>query len=455
MAKMLLTESFTVRPRGPLSESVSGPGYIAESVGGVLKVKLPVTVLNTKNENGRTYKTGIMEGAIRNAKGAMERRELLSSVNEHPESPYVTPGEASHVVTEAWVEGDHLWNSWDILETTNGNNLRALIKAEVAIGVSIRGLGSQDNYGYILDDYEYLGTDCVGQPSANIRPKPEVVESIRNKDETKEEKMIINDIKKYVREQVVLMKADPDRISAFKRASDLEEALAEFKGPARELVEAFNAWEAEKPSIIGNLTEATKPEVDLKAKLEETVANNNRSAKLFRKVMEDSSREYKNLEAKFEALTMALKAEKDRSKTLSESLTESRNKYKVAVSIAARERKSFKEATQRLNESGIAVIRGRMKYRLAIKEAASLLKSRAAIKESYNALVQMTGKALKEGKITLESLQESTKGSDKKMVRVIESAPEVKDKITEANNRLEKKNGVAFSRGEHSIPGWL
>lgn len=175
MTKRLLTETMVVHGQGNLNESVVGPRYLVESSGKTLRVKLPVTTLGVQNENGRTYSQAIMEGAIRNAKSAFENRELLSTVDGHPNEAYCEPGNASHIVVEAWCQDGYMWNTWEVIETSRGRDLRALIEAGASFGVSIRGLGSQDRMGNILEDYEYLGTDGVGNPSARIRTRAEVV----------------------------------------------------------------------------------------------------------------------------------------------------------------------------------------------------------------------------------------------------------------------------------------
>ena len=145
---------------------------------GLLTVNLPVTYLNTRNENNRTYSTMIMENAIRKAKPWFESRSSLSRSNEHPETEHVTPTDASHIVTAAWIEGNELWNTWEILNTYYGQQLKALIEAGISIPVSIRGVGSEDSMGNIQDDYEYLGCDCVATPSARIRSQPEIVQKL-------------------------------------------------------------------------------------------------------------------------------------------------------------------------------------------------------------------------------------------------------------------------------------
>ena len=287
--KLLIERAIAVHAMGSTLCESTGRGYVVESAGatpGVLMtVKLPATTLDKKNENQRTYRRVIMDSAMQRAKPEFEARSMLSSVNEHPEEPYVTPGQASHVVTGAWCENDgYLWNRWDVMNTAAGRDLAALIEAGVSFGVSIRGLGSQDNMGNIMDDYEYLGTDCVGQPSAKIRTaptrevapakeslpsaprQPAIVESNRTAAAMKNKA----DATQYVREQAVLM-ANEGTIDALKRVIRTEAALAECSLPAAELMEAYTLLEGCKTKIEGGnkatLSEsgARKPPVDLLA----------------------------------------------------------------------------------------------------------------------------------------------------------------------------------------------
>lgn len=185
MSKKLLKETVIlghVANSKLLTESGrKSPGYcILENVQGKpLRIQLAATVLDEENENGRTYGTPMMENCLINeaTKLRLEGRELLSTVDGHPEDVFVEPGNASHIVTRAWVENGFLMNEWEVLETSKGKDLRALVEGKARFGVSIRGLGSQDNFGNILEDYEYYGTDCVGNPSARLFVTPKIVES--------------------------------------------------------------------------------------------------------------------------------------------------------------------------------------------------------------------------------------------------------------------------------------
>lgn len=176
----LLTESgFMVDLSSmPLSQSVTE----AKADSGMY-ITLPASRLNKPTANKRIYSTEELSKSLVGCKEAMHGRRLLCSVDDHPQGTHVAPGQASHIVVDAWIEGDILWNKWFVLNTEQGRNLRALIEGRVAIPTSIRGLGRIDEKSHIRD-YQYLGTDCVGNPAAGTYAlvgsegvKVEVVES--------------------------------------------------------------------------------------------------------------------------------------------------------------------------------------------------------------------------------------------------------------------------------------
>jgi hypothetical protein len=232
-----------------------------------LRVILAATILDEENENGRTYRSNIMECAILNesCKSALTERQLTCTVDGHPEDVYVEPGNASHIVTRAWVEGNRLMNEWEVLETSKGKDLRALVEGRVKFGVSIRGLGSQDNYGNILDDYEYLGTDCVGNPSARLFVSPTVTESASSGKSTSSgvSNMKFNtagDAKTYLQEQRILLGSDKDSIAKATRVLRVEQVINDSGLAAPELAKLIPEIDSMKALANGvtSLTESNK-----------------------------------------------------------------------------------------------------------------------------------------------------------------------------------------------------
>ena len=171
MTKTLITEknaglSFQL---SPIAEAIKSE---VDKSGMMIVRNVPCTILNEINANGRSYKTETMTAALNENKkqGAYEARSLLCTADDHPDTTYPKPINASHIVigTKIVQEGgkDILLNDWLILPTDAGRNLRALIESGASIGTSIRGLGTQDEATGSIENYEYLGTDVVGNPSA-------------------------------------------------------------------------------------------------------------------------------------------------------------------------------------------------------------------------------------------------------------------------------------------------
>lgn len=198
MSKQVLIETGFItdlRISNELKESIS----LSAGKGNTLVVKnVPCTILNRKNQNGRIYSTKEVQTAIDNAREQIRTKQLLSQADEHPEGSYVAPTHASHVVTRAYIKknvdvvvedvrGKHdvLFMDWEVLDTVEGNNLKALLKAECSLGTSIRGLG--DMQGDQVINYELLGVDVVSNPSSGTFTRMPIRESVVI--ETKEAQM--------------------------------------------------------------------------------------------------------------------------------------------------------------------------------------------------------------------------------------------------------------------------
>ena len=98
----------------------------------------------TKNQNGRIYPKDILMREVKSYKQVQiaERRALGEL--DHPESSVVNLANVSHNVTDAWWNGDDVVGKVEILDTPAGKILKELLKAEIKLGISSRGLGSVD-----------------------------------------------------------------------------------------------------------------------------------------------------------------------------------------------------------------------------------------------------------------------------------------------------------------------
>ena len=121
-----------------------------------------------KNGNGRYYSKELWEREIDKYMEVVKGNRATGEL-DHPESTIINLKNVSHIIREIRWEGDKLIGKIEILPTTSGNILKALIENNVMVGVSSRGMGSlkEMNEGTleVQDDFELLCWDFVSTPS--------------------------------------------------------------------------------------------------------------------------------------------------------------------------------------------------------------------------------------------------------------------------------------------------
>jgi hypothetical protein len=99
-----------------------------------------------------------------------ENRRLLCTADGYPEESFPAPFNSSHVVIDAYTKtvGDDsgLMNDWLVFNTSKGKDLQGLIEGGASFGTSIRGLGQYNEDTKEVENYDFLGCDAVGNPSA-------------------------------------------------------------------------------------------------------------------------------------------------------------------------------------------------------------------------------------------------------------------------------------------------
>ena len=155
-----------------------------------------------KNQNGRVYpKEILMREADRYAKTEIAERRALGEL-DHPESSVVNLQNASHNVQKIWWKENDLMGRVEILSTPSGNILKELLKANIKLGISSRGMGSvkqlsEDGTMEVQNDFELVCWDFVSNPSthgASMRPMNESVILKRKKTKYDKVNSIINEI---------------------------------------------------------------------------------------------------------------------------------------------------------------------------------------------------------------------------------------------------------------------
>ena len=142
-----------------------------------------------KNQNGRIYPREILmrEAALYKDNFVTQRRALGEL--DHPDSPVVNLKNVCCNVTEIWFEGADVVGNIEILSTPSGNIVRELIKNNIRLGVSSRGMGSVRQVGestvQVQDDFSLLCFDIVSNPSTHgafINENKQLVESYQKID---------------------------------------------------------------------------------------------------------------------------------------------------------------------------------------------------------------------------------------------------------------------------------
>ena len=121
----------------------------------------------TLNQNGRVYPKAILEREIRNYQKFIKENRALGEL-DHPDSSVVELKNASHNIKEAYMEGNVVYGTVEILNTPSGKILQSLVESGVTLGISSRGVGStrtEGNMQIVQDDFQLICWDFVSEPS--------------------------------------------------------------------------------------------------------------------------------------------------------------------------------------------------------------------------------------------------------------------------------------------------
>jgi hypothetical protein len=124
---------------------------------------------NAKNQNGRVYpKEILMREASVYKQNFVNQRRALGEL-DHPESPIVNLKNVCCNIVGLWTDGDDVRGDIEILTTPTGNIVRELIRNNIKLGVSSRGMGSvkqmSENTVEVQEDFSLICFDVVSNPS--------------------------------------------------------------------------------------------------------------------------------------------------------------------------------------------------------------------------------------------------------------------------------------------------
>jgi hypothetical protein len=163
MSRQLLIDyiPFEITPQ-MLTEARANDGTKPFSLTGILQKS------GQKNHNGRVYPDEVLRREIEKYQEVIRERRALGEL-DHPQEAVINLRNVSHTVVECHWQGNDVVGTIEVLTTPSGNIARELVKNNVRLGISSRGLGSVKNIGEntveVQDDFELLCFDLVSSPS--------------------------------------------------------------------------------------------------------------------------------------------------------------------------------------------------------------------------------------------------------------------------------------------------
>lgn len=133
----------------------------------------------TKNHNGRVYPMSVLEREVGNYKKLVKERRALGEL-DHPDDSVINLKNASHVVTDIWMDEGVVRGKIEVLGTPSGQILKSLIESNIPCGISSRGMGSvheSNGVTTVGDDFQLICFDMVSEPST---PNAFMVTEARN-----------------------------------------------------------------------------------------------------------------------------------------------------------------------------------------------------------------------------------------------------------------------------------
>lgn len=122
-----------------------------------------------QNGNGRVYPYRTLMREVENYKKLVNERRALGEL-DHPDDSVINLKNASHLVTDIWMDGKDAMGKIEVLDTPSGKILKSLVDSGVKLGISSRGLGSvRESQGKVIveDDFQLICFDMVSEPSTH------------------------------------------------------------------------------------------------------------------------------------------------------------------------------------------------------------------------------------------------------------------------------------------------
>lgn len=117
-----------------------------------------------KNLNQRIYPHSEINKAVTFINEKAKTGDFVAGELNHPDNLSIDLKNVSHIITEAYMDGNAAVGKCKILGTPSGMIVRSLIEGGMKLGVSSRGTGNVTTEG-VVEDFSFVTVDIVAQPS--------------------------------------------------------------------------------------------------------------------------------------------------------------------------------------------------------------------------------------------------------------------------------------------------
>ena len=166
MGKVLLREYYELCEGGQCKDMLTEAEKKYVANGGMILVG-KLQEAEVQNGNGRVYPRKILEREMQNYQMLVKDRRALGEL-DHPDDSIINLKNASHMVTEAWWDGNDVMGKVKVLNTPSGKILQQLVDDGVKLGISSRALGSvneSEGQTVVQEDLQLICFDFVSEPS--------------------------------------------------------------------------------------------------------------------------------------------------------------------------------------------------------------------------------------------------------------------------------------------------
>lgn len=197
-------------------------------------------------QNRRKYPRKVWEREIQKIQEAIRAGKVLGHI-DHPSDGKTSLNRVSHIITSLDMREDgQIIGEAKILDNEYGRQLRSILEAGGAVGVSSRGLGStmmgEDGMEVVQDDYSYMTHDFVADPAVItsypkfttevrwIEPKSVVVEAKKeDKEMEKDEKSVEMEIEMPAPESLEAPEAEEEPKEEESKEAEVKELQKELE----------------------------------------------------------------------------------------------------------------------------------------------------------------------------------------------------------------------------------